>query len=97
MEEAAERLRQFLLTSANSLGLKDDWTIPSADLLKRVAKEGDGLHKYIKFKCLATSDSPSLFHGLVFTKAPLHEKMPTVISPTNLLLWEGSLDMDKEN
>ena len=58
MEEAAERLRQFLLTSANSLGLKDDWTIPSADLLKRVAKEGDGLHKYIKFKCLATSDSP---------------------------------------
>ena len=37
----------------------------------------------------------SLFHGLVFTKAPLHAKMPTVISPTNLLLWEGSLDMDK--
>lgn len=58
MEEAAERLRQFLLTSANSLGIKDDWIIPCADLLEKVAKERDGLHKYIKFKCVATSDSP---------------------------------------
>lgn len=37
----------------------------------------------------------SLFHGLVFTKAPLHENMPALIIPTNLLVWEGSLDMDK--
>ncbi|KAJ0244927.1 hypothetical protein HA466_0184430 [Hirschfeldia incana] len=96
MEEAVERLRQFLLTSANSLGLKDDWIIPSADLLKELAE--DGLHKYIKFKCVATSDSPSkVIDGLVFTKAPVHENMPMVVSPANLLLWEGSLDMDKED
>lgn len=58
MEEAAGRLRQFLLTSANNLGLSEDWTTPIGLLLEKVTKERDGLHKYLKFKCVATSDGP---------------------------------------
>ncbi|CAF2314256.1 unnamed protein product [Brassica rapa] len=81
MEEAAERLRQFLLTSANSLGIKDDWIIPCADLLEKVAKERDGLHKYIKFKCVATSDSPRSSETYLLLDQ----------YPVNVVMVEGSI------